>query len=287
MNQKNNLPESLSEFQDIWDLAKSYSPKEANSNDESWAKLQEKLSNNPSKLSVSNDKPQLKVSYTKWISIAAAITVFAISGLLFFNQKAETFTGEFLTKNNEVKTVELEDGSSIILGANSALSYSISDEKRDIKLNGKARFEVAKDPSKPFTVEFNESRVTVLGTGFDITSYNKNNQHVFVNHGKVKVESANEEIILTKNLGASIHDSHISGFQLPENPMEWNETSIRFKNAELSMVTENLSEFTGKRFSIESSDSKIKFTGSFEFKQKPEEIANIISTALNTKVTVQ
>ena len=50
MNQKNNLPESLNEFQDIWDLAKSYTPKEVISNDESWAKLQEKLSNNTSKL---------------------------------------------------------------------------------------------------------------------------------------------------------------------------------------------------------------------------------------------
>lgn len=287
MNQKNKLPESLSEYQDIWDLAKSYSPKEANSNDESWAKLQEKLSKNPSKLNISTNKPQLKVSYTKWISIAAVITVFAISGLLFFNQKAKTFTGEYLTKNKEVKTIKLEDGSSIILGANSSLSYSISGEKRDIKLDGKARFEVAKDPSKPFTVEFDESKVTVLGTGFDITSYNKNNQHVFVNHGKVKVESANEEIILTKNLGASIHNSHISGFQLPENPMEWNETSIRFKNAELSMVLENLTNFTGKKYSVIASDSKIKFSGSFEFNQKPEEIAAIISSALNTSVTVQ
>ena len=103
MNQKNNLPESLNEFQDIWDLAKSYTPKEVISNDESWAKLQEKLSNNTSKITAVSEKPQLKVSYSKWISIAAAITVFAISGLLFFNQKAETFTGEFLTKNNEVK----------------------------------------------------------------------------------------------------------------------------------------------------------------------------------------
>ncbi len=287
MNQKNNLPESLNEFQDIWDLAKSYTPKEVISNDESWAKLQEKLSNNTSKITAVSEKPQLKVSYSKWISIAAAITVFAISGLLFFNQKAETFTGEFLTKNNEVKTIELEDGSNIILAANSTLSYSISSDKRDIKLHGKARFEVAKDPSKPFTVEFDESKVTVLGTGFDITSYNQNKQNVFVNHGKVKVESAGEEIILTKNLGATIQNAHISGFQLPENPMEWNETSIRFKNADLSLVVENLSEFTGKKFSMVPSDSKIKFSGSFEFKQKPEEIASIISSALNTHITVQ
>jgi type II secretory pathway component GspD/PulD (secretin) len=69
--------------------------------------------------------------------------------------------------------------------------------------------------------------------------------------------------------------------------MEWDEKSIRFKNAELSMVVENLTEFTGKKFSIVPSDSKIKFSGSFEFNQKPEEIASIISTALNTVVTVQ
>ena len=69
--------------------------------------------------------------------------------------------------------------------------------------------------------------------------------------------------------------------------MEWNETSIRFKNADLSLVVENLSEFTGKKFSMVPSDSKIKFSGSFEFKQKPEEIASIISSALNTHITVQ
>jgi ferric-dicitrate binding protein FerR (iron transport regulator) len=289
MNQKNNLPDSQSEFQDIWDLAQSYIPKEATSNDDSWAKLQAKL-NNQNRIEqpeVTIQQPVMKVSYTKWISIAAAITVFAVSGLLFFNNQPKTITGKYSTQLNEAKTIQLEDGSSIVLAANSSVNYSISNEKREIQLTGKARFEVARDEKRPFTVQFNTSKVTVLGTGFDITSYDKDKQSVFVNHGKVKVESKNEEIILTQNLGASIQNGSISGYQLPENPIEWNEKMVRFKNADLSFVLQSLSDFTGKNFSAPNAGSNQKFSGSFDMNQKPEEISLILAKALNTEIFVR
>lgn len=289
MNPKNNLPDSQREFQDIWDLAQSYIPKEAATNDNSWAKLQEKLNNqNPvMQPEVAIQQPAMKVSYTKWISIAAAITIFAVSGLLFFNNQPKTVSGQYTTQLNEAKTIQLEDGSSIVLAANSSINYTISDEKREIQLSGKARFEVARDEKRPFTVQFNTSKVTVLGTGFDITSYNKDKQSVFVNHGKVKVESKNEEIILTQNLGASIQNGSITGYQLPENPIEWNEKSVRFKNADLTFVLQSLSEFTGKTFSAPNASPNQKFSGSFDMNQNPEEISLILAKALNTEIFVR
>jgi transmembrane sensor len=283
MNPKNKLPESLHEFQDIWDLSKNYIPKETNSNDESWERFQEKLRKQSSN---TTSKPALKISYIKWVSIAAALTIFALSGLLFFNSKVKPISGSLSTKN-QIKSFKLEDGSNVILSANSTVTYSFSENKREIKLSGKARFEVAKNPEKPFSVEFNNNKITVLGTGFDITSYNKNKQYVFVNHGKVKLESANEEIILTKNLGANINNGKISGYSLPENPIDWNEKTVRFVNADLEYVLSTLSDFFGKDFSTNSNNKQLKFNGSFDFNQTPDEIAIILTKSLNTPISVK
>ncbi len=286
MNHNNKLPDSLNEFQDIWNLSKNYSPKEAQSNDESWAKLQEKLAKPHSNYSTSSPKSTLKISYVKWISVAAAITIFAISGLLFFNQKQQIISGVFTTKN-EIKSFQLSDGSTVVLAANSSVHFSFSNNKREIQLSGKARFEVAKDSTKPFSVVFNSNKITVLGTGFDINAYNKNKQYVFVNHGKVKLESESEELILTKNLGANIQLGKITGYSAPQNPVDWNKNNLRFSNANLELVLSTLSETFQKEFFCASADSNLKFSGSFDLSQNPTEIALIISKALNTTVSVK
>ncbi len=69
--------------------------------------------------------------------------------------------------------VRLSDGTRVWLNASSSLSYPVSfSGKRTVSITGEAYFEVAADPKNPFLVKTNGEEVEVLGTSFNINSYN-------------------------------------------------------------------------------------------------------------------
>jgi transmembrane sensor len=88
--------------------------------------------------------------------------------------------------------LQLSDGSVVVLKPNSVLHYpdKFEGNKREIRLEGEAFFDVAKNPLKPFLVYTNDVTVKVLGTSFNIKS-NQNTKNVIVDvrTGKVSVYS--------------------------------------------------------------------------------------------------
>jgi transmembrane sensor len=78
------------------------------------------------------------------------------------------------TAKGESYQLRLPDGTNIWLNAASSLTYAttlIENGVRNVKLEGEAYFEVAKDKKHPFIVETNKQTVEVLGTHFNINAY--------------------------------------------------------------------------------------------------------------------
>lgn len=70
------------------------------------------------------------------------------------------------------KEIKLPDGSLVILADKSSISYRLPfEDLRNVVLDGKAFFSIAKDSKKPFTVTSREVATTVLGTEFLITAF--------------------------------------------------------------------------------------------------------------------
>lgn len=69
--------------------------------------------------------------------------------------------------------VELSDGTRVWLNASSELRYPVvfGEGERVVSLSGEGYFDVKADASRPFTVQLDRSRVTVLGTSFNISAY--------------------------------------------------------------------------------------------------------------------
>lgn len=78
------------------------------------------------------------------------------------------------TAKGEMYMMTLQDGTKVWLNAASALTFSPTfnvQNAREVTLTGEAYFEVAKDKKRPFIVTTKYQKVTVLGTHFNISSY--------------------------------------------------------------------------------------------------------------------
>jgi transmembrane sensor len=86
----------------------------------------------------------------------------------------------------------LVDGTKVWLNSGSVLQFpsSFTKDIREVKLRGEAYFEVVKNEKQPFRVNAKELKVDVLGTSFDVLSYDDDTQsEVTLIEGKVSLSS--------------------------------------------------------------------------------------------------
>ena len=111
----------------------------------------------------------------------------------------DSFTTEtFITQKTNFQTIQLPDGSTISLNAESQIKYKkdFNTNYRSLTLSGEAYFDVQKG-NTPFTINTNHGQVTVLGTSFNVRS-RENGFEVGVNEGIVKVSNDAKSVILQK-----------------------------------------------------------------------------------------
>ncbi|MGL5636134.1 MAG: FecR family protein [Bacteroidales bacterium] len=136
------------------------------------------------------------------MSVAAALIIVCFS-LLFYVTNYSTDARDHLAQNVEmyspfglISKVTLPDGSKVILNNNSKISYPLlfSKKQRTVTISGEAYFEVEKDEKRPFIVKTNGLDVKVLGTKFNVKSYD-NHQETIVSlrEGAVQVVSDKDQ----------------------------------------------------------------------------------------------
>lgn len=93
------------------------------------------------------------------------------------------------TATGELRVVPLTDGSTVTLSSDSRIVVAMSRHARHVDLQqGEAFFHVARDPARPFTVEADGRRVTVVGTRFDVRR-DATEVRVVVTHGLVRLQA--------------------------------------------------------------------------------------------------
>jgi transmembrane sensor len=283
MNHENPLPHNQDDYTDISDLAKNYIPKEAQNNEDAWNAFKAKLNTTP------KHHTTLSVTYRRIISYAAVIALLIVSGYMYFQPQKETPLDYVVetTGNTEFRKISLADGSTVFLAPNSTLHYSLEPSQRKLKLSGHARFEVARNEKAPFTVEAQNTLTSVLGTGFDINAYPNADVKVFVNHGKVKVETSSQEIILTKNQSVLAKKDELMDWDYQNNPLQIQNGALQFENARLDFVIETLNQYYHIQLQFNSPQTSKRFSGTLHNKQSAEEIAKILSAALQLNINAK
>lgn len=124
-------------------------------------------------------------------SIAAVLLIIS-SYVLWTNSRPIAIRTVYAGYGKQVQ-IQLPDSSKVWLNAGTTITYpeAFKGNVRSIVLkNGEAYFDIVHDPLKPFVVKTGEANVTVLGTSFEISTFDKEAK-ITVNTGKVGVQLTN------------------------------------------------------------------------------------------------
>ena len=102
------------------------------------------------------------------------------------------------SRQGMVTQFALSDGTKVWLNSGSKLQFPnlFNNSKREVMLKGEAFFEVTKNEKQPFRVNANELKVEVLGTSFNVVSFDDDTQsEVVLVTGKVSLSSENGQIV--------------------------------------------------------------------------------------------
>ena len=118
-----------------------------------------------------------------WIGGIAAMLVFAFVTTLLLHDPAHTYR----TGISERRVTLLDDGSKLSLDADTEVGVRLGRDRREITLvRGRAKFDVARDPLRPFTVTAGGKIVVATGTSFSVELLNRQ-VHVLLYEGHVSV----------------------------------------------------------------------------------------------------
>jgi transmembrane sensor len=233
-----------------------------------------KITSSQKQISVLKPLTSVRVKILRWSAAAVFLGLLAcISYFYFLNEEhsspqTQTMSQSasallepgHLQKENETKdplTIELKDGSIIVLKPGSTLKYPrhFSSDKREVYLDGEAFFQVTKNVKRPFFVYSKKLVTHVIGTSFTIKTDTKNNQiEVSVRTGKVEVyekrrqendKKKNNGVILLPNQKVVYHENNgqfIASLVDEPLPVPNNNSSEETDDIQLSDATAPLSE---------------------------------------------
>ncbi|WP_442588371.1 FecR family protein [Pedobacter sp. AW31-3R] len=182
-----------------------------------------------------------------WLKIAAAVFFAMLTIFFIYPKKAEEF---YLVKetNAQIDSLRLSDGTTVVLGAHSRIKYAkvLNDTLRELfLLKGKAFFKVHRDVQRPFFVNIHQSRVSVLGTSFNI-DYEEKSIRLAVVTGKVMFSpnSVSQPSILKAGeaLNYDILNRKIT-METAANANSWFTKELEFVDMPLDEVCRQLSSY--------------------------------------------
>ena len=158
---------------------------------------------------VGGGKVILEKEKDKMIEAGQGVEVQQSSGMLVYS---DSVVSEYvdtnvlrIPKGGEFK-LQLADGTRVYLNSATDLRYPVAftGSERRVYLKGEAYFSVSKQAGKPFVVCVGDSRITVLGTEFNVRNYQDEVVATTLVKGAVRIHDAGRECDLTPGQQAVI-----------------------------------------------------------------------------------
>lgn len=214
-------------------------------------------------------------------AIAASLAAVVVAGALTLAPGGERIE----TSKAQTRTVQLDDGSRVFLGARSAVNVRMDATSRRVVLkDGEAFFEVAHDPGRPFTVVAGAAVIRVTGTKFDVRRSPYGVQ-VSVLEGRVEVRrkpllpmepKGPADEVLTR--GEQVRLDRQAGLapatMAAVEPGAWRHGRLLYADAPLKEIVADANRYSRTPIRLGSGDiGDLKVTVSF----RPDSVADLIA----------
>lgn len=181
----------------------------------------------------------------------------------------------------------LPDGSRVWLNAASSIHYptSFAAKERIVEITGEAYFEISKDPTKPFTVITQDTKIRVLGTHFNVNAYEDEKVlRTTLLEGSVSIERKSSSALLAPGQAADVERSAKSSNIIVSSvnaakSIAWKEGYFQFDQTDLSTVMRQLSRWYNVDVSYEGIVPKREFDGEIDRQTPLTEVLKILKTS--------
>ncbi|MEX6690406.1 FecR domain-containing protein [Danxiaibacter flavus] len=276
------------DFRLIWEKSLDLAAKSTMDEHEAWKRFQQRINQKPGAAIV--ELPRKKTKRNTWLKIAAAmffvIAGSAITYLYIFKPKpVETLQ---IATVNEVINDTLPDASVVTLNKHSKLYYPsrFNKDNRSVTLEGEAFFNITPNKQSPFLITVNDITVKVVGTSFNIRSFNGKTE-VIVETGVVQVIKNGKitELRPKEKIVTDAQDSSFTKQPLTDELYNYYR-SKKFicDNTSLERLVEMLNEAYGVHIIIAKDElKKLSLTTTFD-NETLDHIIEIISDTFNISV---
>jgi ferric-dicitrate binding protein FerR (iron transport regulator) len=242
------------------------------------------------------ERSKRSLPLTSIIRVVAAtfIGIILLVGLYFYFQTSSLVV--YKTVARQKTTITLPDNTVVTLNGNSSLSYrdNWEDEKRrSVDLSGEAFFNVISDAEKPFVVNTSGISVRVLGTTFNIKSYDDDERvETTLIEGKVVIEKSSEIHVQPETIELLPHQQAtfnkennliiVKKVDLA-NEVAWLTGSLVFEDEPFSEIIKDLERWYGTKITVKDKSSlQCRFSTRIEG-ESLEEVLRLFSLSGDAK----
>ncbi len=180
-----------------------------------------------------------------------ASEVFKKNGELIYTkggQSSEIVYNTITTSKGRQYGLVLADGSKVWLNAASSITFPTAFEgnERRVTIMGEVYFEIAHQDQMPFVVQKGDARVEVLGTHFNVNSYDDENFiSVTLLEGLVKVKKANDISFMKPGQQAQLQQHRIKLINNADvkSVMAWKNGFFDFDGTDIGSLMRQLSRW--------------------------------------------
>ena len=226
--------------------------------------------------------------WTRWAAGAASIAAAAVLAIMAVPAIQDRMTPagpeRYVAGIGQTRTIELDDGTVLTLGASTAVDVLYARKARRAELlRGSAFFDVAHDPDRPLRVEASNTEILVLGTAFGVRLGPKD-VSVSVSRGTVGiVDPGSDEAAPRTTLSAGRRVvADLQGHILTESDADldvdlaWMEGHLAYDGASLADVIADINRYRAKRIEIADPElADLRITVSFRADQSEQFLAGL------------
>ncbi|WP_020186549.1 FecR domain-containing protein [Methylopila sp. 73B] len=219
------------------------------------------------------------------LAAAAAVAATLAAGALWRDAGLiDRALADYAAPPGQRRDIALADGTTVTLDGDSALDVAFAGTAREVTVvRGRAWFEVAPDPDRPFTVHADAIAARAVGTAFAVDGLA---QSVTVDHGVVEVSGAGRTVTL--GLGREVALAADGTLGAPkdvslETALAWRRGLIVLDAAPLGAVADELARRAPGRVVIpDPSLRALRFSGVFRA-DDPDAVLEAMRTALGLR----